>query len=122
MQHHTDEAERKHFPELTRRSGIYGTMTREQLAHRLEVLEGFILGTTGEPAPLIGVPGEEEADFLEDGAISAPLSEPDFVSVTPEDEESIKGGAYGASHSASRKLAGEDRRARKMPETSSGRC
>lgn len=90
MQHHTDEAERRHFPELTRRSGIYETLTREQLAHRLDVLEAFILGTTGEPAPLIGVPGEEEADFLEDGATPAPLSETDFVDMTREDEAKIR--------------------------------
>ncbi|MFC3165307.1 hypothetical protein [Ciceribacter thiooxidans] len=59
--------ERRHFPELHRRSDIYGTLTCEQLVHRLDVLESFILGTIGEPSPLIGLPGEEEADFLEDG-------------------------------------------------------
>lgn len=93
MQHHTGELENKHLPEFRRRNGIYETLTREQLAHRMAFLEGFILGTTGEPAPLNGLPGEEEADFLEDGATPAPLSEPDFVSVTPEDEALINGSA-----------------------------
>lgn len=78
MQHHANEPEHKHFPELRRRSNIYDTMPREQLVHRLEILEGFILGMTGEPAPLIGVPGEE-ADFLEDGGSG----------LTPEDEATL---------------------------------
>lgn len=59
--------DRQHFPELMRRSNIYDTMPRELLVHRVGILEGVILGMTGEPAPLIGMPGEEEADFLEDG-------------------------------------------------------
>lgn len=70
--------DRQHFPELMRRSNIYDTMPREQLVHRLDILEGFILGQTGEPAPLIGVP-EEEADFLED----------EGSGLTPEDEATI---------------------------------
>jgi hypothetical protein len=32
---------------------------------------------------------DEEADFLEDGATPAPLSEPDFIDMTPEDEANI---------------------------------
>jgi hypothetical protein len=67
MQHRANEPEHKHFPELMRRSNVYDTMPRELLVHRLDILEGFILGQTGEPAPLVGMPGEEEADFLEDG-------------------------------------------------------
>ncbi|RCW27795.1 hypothetical protein DFR48_102281 [Ciceribacter lividus] len=34
---------------------------------------------------------EDEADFLEDGETPAPLSEPDFVDMTSEDEANIRG-------------------------------
>jgi hypothetical protein len=71
--------DRQHFPELRRRSNIYDTMPRELLVHRLEILEGVILGMTGEPAPWVGLPGEEEADFLEDGESG----------LTPDDEATL---------------------------------
>lgn len=57
-----------HLPELRRRNDIYLDMTRDELLHRLGVLEGIFYGTTGELAPLDGIPGGEEAEFLEDGA------------------------------------------------------
>lgn len=71
--------DRQHFPELMRRSNVYDAMPRELLVHRLDILEGVILGMTGEPAPLVGMPGEEEADFLEDGESG----------LTPEDEATL---------------------------------
>lgn len=79
-----------HYTELKRRIELYRSMDHEQLLDRLEVLEGFVLGTLDEPAPLIGMPGENEAHWLEDGATPAPFSEPAFADMTPEDEANIR--------------------------------
>lgn len=79
MQQQTNDGDQKHLHELMRRSSIYDTMPHELLVQRLDILEGIFLGTVGHPASPVGIPGEEEADFLEGGESG----------LTPDDEAAL---------------------------------